>query len=69
MIELKKKINEIFKKMNQDWVEALKNAGDDGIDISDMIAKSSEYSAEMDNAFMEYHAKVNKNNNKSFWGK
>ena len=67
-MELKKKINAIFKKMNQDWVDTINNANEDGIDLSKIINISSEYSEELDNAFMEYHQKVNGKNKKSMWG-
>jgi len=51
MIELKKDVMEIIDKLNTAWVEAVKEGTapeSDGIDLTDVMSKYSEYMRDLD---------------------
>ena len=62
MRTLRKEVNEALKKINQEWVEAIKIAEQNGqgIDTTEITGNVITYIADLDDKFEEYKERLNK---------
>lgn len=68
MLELEKKINDIMNRLNQIWIDALKEGQKgDGVDLSTVFSGYSQLVQEKDTAFLE--AEVRSGKKKGFMRK
>ena len=61
MIELKKRVNEIMKKLNNAWTSGIEEGQKgDGIDMTKIFQQYAELTQELDSAFLEAQIRIDK---------
>ena len=67
--ELKSKVMQIIKEINQDWVTALKEAdkNNEPLDMSEGYARFTAKMQELDKAFIEAKQRLNNKKGKKGW--
>jgi len=68
MYELKEQVGKIINQVNQDWVNAIKEAekSGTGLELNDMFGKFSQNIQSLNQKFMEFEQRSSK---KKGWGK